>query len=481
MAVIFANEENFIWEEQPQPFNWKFEIDGTDVSDDVLVAEITKASTDTIGSFVLQLNNATGNYTYNGGETFIFYADLADASTKIFEGKVEKVNNDYNRQGYIVLLEGSHVSLSLLDKTITKSYSNTYVSNIVKNLVSEYLSGYTTTNVEDINISATVNWSNRAFLDVMKDLCDLGNCDFYVDDDKDFHFFTKESKLCTTDAISGEKTGNLISLSGFGINTTEVKNNIIVYGQDENGLPIIATSPDATSQTSYGTKDFIINDTDIGTYEEALDRAVIEKDMRKDTKTTGSVVSRWLLGLNPADKLWVSIPDREIHGKYVIRQFTHRFPSLSTTVEIYKKKDRLPELLKKRVQKDLQNQNIINPDEMSDTYNFAFNDTTDLSLTNTAVTQGELVLSSGTSGTAESAARSSDSTITSIRLRVSGQDLGASTFEISANNGVTWDTVSLDQTTTLSSTGKNLKWKATLTSDSDNTYPKMGSLSLAYK
>lgn len=481
MVVATATDQGFVWIEQPQPFNWKYYIGSVDVTSDVIEAETTKIATEAIGSFKLTLNNNAGTYdTYTGNETFTFYADLSGASTKKFHGKIEKVGKKYGGYGHTLEIEGSHVAVSLLDRIVTRSFEKVWVSQILKNIVDAYLPGFTYTNTDTVETKATVNWSNKPFLDCVKDLCKLGNCDFYVDDDRDFHFFESGSKLCTTEAVVGTSNGNMVSIDGLGTNITEIKNRIVVYGEND-GLTIIATAEDLASQSEHGVKEKTIKDTDISTYQEAKDRAEAELAVLKDTNTKGSTESLWLLGLSPGEKMWISIPDKQIHDKYVIRKITHRFPDLFTECEIYEETMRLPQIFKKRIEQEMSSEKIDNPFGMSHTYDFTFDDNTNLSHANTLVREGVLMLDGASPGTCTSTSRTASSNITSICLKIKGQDYGASTFEISADNGSTWETVLVNELHDVISTGKKLRWRVTLVADSDNTYPQINTLSLGYK
>jgi len=482
MAVTYVDESGFVWIRQAMPYNWKFTLDGVDITSDVLEGEVTMVCTNAVGNYKLKLNNNHGAYdNLAGNESFIFYADLANASTKRFSGVVEKMDKELGDMGHTVNLEGSHNAVRMLDITVTQSYEQSPVSEVVKNIIGLYLSDFTDNNVVDVEMAVTVNWANKPFLDCMNDLCRLADCDFYVDDDKDFHFFDSGGILSTTQAVTGTKDGNLRSITGLGEDVTLVKNKVIVYGQGGDGLTIVATAEDSTSQTSYEIKELVVKDTSINTYDEALARAEGELSLLKDTKTAGTVESDWLLTLNPGEKMWISIPERGIHDKYIIKKHTMKFPDLASVCSVYTGRTELADIFKKRIEKEQANQVIDNPFEMNHSYNFSFDDNTNITHVNTKTLDGSLVLSSGTTGTCTSSPRESTTYITQCVLKVTGQDLGSSTFKVSNNNGKTYETITTDSLYSFAGSGKKLLWKVTLLSDSSNTYPMIDSLAILYK
>lgn len=479
-----VTDQGFIWIDEPTPYNWKIEIDSVDRTSDVLSMEVIKISTFAIGSFEITLDNNGGTYdNIVGNEPFIFYADTSDASTEIFEGVIEKIERKLGENGYTIVLKGGHLGVELLNKTVTKSYTDTAISTIISELISAYLPTFTDNNVASITTTATVNWSNKPFLDCMIDLCKLGDCDFYIDNDRDFHVFISGSILNTNEAVTGASNGNLVSMEGFGDDTARVKNKIIVYGEDGDGNTIVATAEDSTSQENYSVKESVIKDTDINTYDDAKERADAELELLKDTHKQGTVLALWMLTLEPGEKLWISVPDREIHDKFIIKKITHNFPDLTTECEIYEEHKRLPQIFKDRIEKDLSTEKIENPHSLEASYNFTFDDDTGLTHSGTETLEGSLVLSAGkTTGTCESTdAREASSNITQIHFKVKGQDYDSSSFYISVNDGYSYEFVTVDSLYTVEGTGKKLKWKVTLASDSNNPKPKINSLAVLYK
>jgi hypothetical protein len=476
MALIFANEENFIWIEQPMPFERTFKLNGTDITTDVIEAEISRVATTSVGTFKAVLNNNDGAYEgVDGNETFEFFADFVDGTTRKFHGKVERAVKS-TTEGHNITLEGVHISHPILDTMVTVSHSGASASDVVKSLI-DSMSGFTYDNVEDVDVEISVNWTNKPIIDCLIDVCIIADCDYYVDDDGDFHFFVKGSKLNTSDAAVGTTEGNLIQFDSFGVNIADVKNKVTAYGEDNEGLTIIATSEDSESQNKNEVREHRIYDTSMDTYEEAVARASAHIVQNKDPNTTGTTQTLWLLNINPGEKMWVSVPEREIHDKYIIRKINYFYPSHNCTCEIYKETKGIAQIFKDNMQKGMAIEKIINPFDMRYSYNFTFDNDTNLAHAGTYTSDGSLL----GAGTCTSSSRETTNNVVKVQLKVIGQDVGVSTFEVSVDDGDTWETVNLNEEFVVGSTGNHLAWRVTLTSDSDNTYPKIDSLSLLYK
>lgn len=269
--MVYITEDGFI--PIPRAFtpDWKVEIIRGDTTDDVssylLYGKYVPMVTEGIGDFEIKLlddTTQTLGSRYTGTETVRIYIDNdITAATKRFEGKVEKVQKIYDDGGYQVKLTGRHISKELLSLMVSKSYTGTAISSILTDLISSYLSGYTTTNIVATTATTTISFVDEPFWDCVKDLCELANYDCYIDNSKDFHFFARNSILCSTQAIY---PAEMMKNEGLGDTTFDVVNRIRVYGASG----IVYTADDLNSQATYGViEGSPISDTSITTYAEA--------------------------------------------------------------------------------------------------------------------------------------------------------------------------------------------------------------------
>lgn len=464
--------KGFIWLPRETPFKVDIKIDSESVKTSSISAEFTKALCPEVGSFKIRLINANGAFTdkYSGRETVQLYGDFVDGTTKIFEGQIDIIK-DVSESYPMLEVSGGHISDDLMNITVTKEYTgNKTCDQILKEIIDTYLTGYTYTNVLSSTESPTIKWSNKPFWNCVEDLCKLAGVskrfDCYVDDDKDFHFFEEESVENNNEAVVWNNT--LISLSGLGEYQLNVKNKIIVYGDDGKGIPIIRQDSDSTSQSSYGKKESVIVDTSISTeeYAEALASANL---LTQKTPTDEGKASCFILpSLNPGEKIWVSYPKMKILKQIKVSQFTHKFPNKMTDVVFYKSKS-IAGVIRDQSLKDIANETIVNPYEMTKSINFTFDDFSKLSAwdTNIEIIDGKIKLSSGTVGTFTSKIFTQVANITQVHLLIVGEKTTEAVFKISTDGTTqTLEEVKPNTLHTLTNPGKDILLKVYLNSAS---------------
>lgn len=444
-------ERGFIWIPREKNTKYSIEIDGVDVTTDVISSEWTRSIIGLESPCKLTLIDTDGFYadTYVGGEVVELLLDFSDGTTSQWKGKLERPKKKFGT-AYTIEVVGSHYQSNLLDITVTEQYDGVLTDDeIFKDLVDKYLTGYTYTNVSAGTITPTVRWDNKPLWDCIVDLCDLSVRDASLDSDKDFHYFDKESIENTTDAIVWGD--NLLEIENLGVDTIDVRNRVIVYGEDDTGLPIVYQTPDTNataSQALFNLKEKVIKDNSIKTYEQAKETGDSELEAQKNTSEKGEIKSLILPDLNPGDMLWVTNPVQKVNGKYRIVKYTHFLPIEQTKVIISKEKT-IPQIFKDRKKAELQLQKITNPYKMTDSYNFTFDNFNqiDQSLSvNTTVFEGylKIIEGGGTTGTMVSSLRTALSDITYVQLKVVGDVLSSTKYYISTDNGDTYNSVELE-------------------------------------
>jgi len=119
-------------------------------------------------------------------------------------------------------------------------------------------------------------------------------------------------------------------------------------------------------------------------------------------------------------------------------------------------------------EKDMALEDITNPYSQDFSFNFDF-DTDDLidsgaSDSNVDVAGGKLVLTSGTSGKMVSVPKTASANVSNASYKITGEDLGNVTVEVSADNGNNYQTLTSNQLSSITSTGRNLRVRVTLES-----------------
>jgi len=450
--------------------------DGTvdDVTADVTDLEVEDYITESIGAFKFTIVNPNNKYTglYNGNEIVRYYKDYAATATTLrFRGRIEKPSY----KGFQLSAEGRSESLKFMTLNVNKNYTATECSVILLYLISSYGSGFTSTNVNASGVTLTVNWSGKPFWDCVKDLCTASGFDCYVDANLDFHFYEQGSVSNATDCVVHGL--NLFDVNDFTPDTSEVRNKIIVIGAEQEGVQILYTAEDSTSQTAYGEKEEIIKDDNVTSYNQAVDAGDYELSIKKDPPIYGSVTCPLMATIQPGERVFISVPDDNLHpGLYLTTGYKDGIDwnngDYKTEVLISKEKRKISKVLSDRVQNENSNKSTnLNPNGLLQAFTFLYN-TDEGTHTNTSISSGYLI-PGAVNGYWTSPERALSSNLSEAYLLMVGDQLDQVTVQVSGNNGVSYQTIAnkgLIAITTAA--GVTLKVKVTFLSTSlwSNTF-----------
>lgn len=457
--------QSFIWIPKPTD-EYSIEIDGVDVTDDAAMgSEFTKALIGFESPCKITLIDSDGAYAdkYVGGETVelkLIRAINGDI-TSIWKGTLEKPKKQFGAS-FTVGIVGSHYQSDLLDITVTAEFTGgTSADNILKSLVDDNLTGYTYTNVAASTVFPTVRWNNKPFYDCVVDLMGLAEIDVFVDEDKDFHSFDKESIDNDDEALVWNDS--LLSIDGLGVDTIDVRNRIIVYGEDEAGMPIVYQAEDAESK--YKIKERVIKDSGIRTYQQAKDLGDAELALLKSPPEKGKANAIFLSDLRLGEMTYIINPIQKVHKRHRVVKYTHVFPAKRTTV-VLQKEETIPDIFKERKNAELASENLVNPFKMTNSYNFSFDNLNNVDETesdNVTVAEGNLNIVTGTSGRMISNARDSTTDITYVHLKVIGDALSGTEYHVSTDDGENYTQINLEQETKVTA-GKKLRLRIDIAS-----------------
>jgi hypothetical protein len=328
-------------------------------------------------------------------------------------------------------------------------------------------------------VNLTVNWYQKPFWDCVKALCTASGFDCYVDASLDFHFFQSGSINNNTEAVVHNM--NLFSIEDFFPDVSKVSNKIIVSGADQEGVQIIYTAEDKTSQNLYGVKELTIKDDNITSYQQAVDVGEFELANRKDPPVSGATTSTLMATIQPGERVFVSDPDNGLEpGMYLTYGYKDEIDwsdgTYTTTLLINKEPRKLSNVMRDRVQQENQTKGTnLNPEGMSQAYTFTYATDTG-NHTNTSISSGYLI-PSAIAGYWISDARTLTRNITTAYLNMNGDQLDQVTVQVSGNNGVDYQTITNKNKITISTAiGTSLIIKVTFAA----TAARVDSLSLLY-
>lgn len=461
---------SYVWVPPTNQALYKLEVirsDGTvdDITADIFKAEIQDGVTDTIGNFSAEVNNGDESRTgiWSGNETFNFYCDYAtSATTKRFSGKIEKVSY----QDHKIKIEGRSHSARLLDITVTKEYSSTETSAIIKDLFDSYATDFTYNNVNTSTTNVTTNFYQKPFWEALQELSRSAGFEVYVDYNKDCHYFTSGSVNNTTEAIV--HTANLIEVGDFAHDYSLIKNRVIVYGAEVEGIQLVKTAQDSASISSNGVKELIIQDGNIVTESLCQEKADSELAKSKDPPLVGDVSSIGLATIQPGEKIRISAPSSNLPPNfYKIISYKHKIEGfMKTTVTIEKEPRKIYHVMRDTISKGQKLSETPNPNEMRYTVLYTF-DSDSGTHSSTQITDGVLKTDGSSTGTWISDTTTAQDGVTAIELRVTGDALSGTTYQISTDGGATYTTIpSLKTQVTGFAPGTSIKLKIVLNSAS---------------
>ena len=456
----------------------------------VIDASCTKTATNNLGSFTIKLANGDGYFLdkFNGGELVKIYTNVTGSfSNPTFVGKIDNVNYGLNTSdGFFVDIDGRDYP-ELIDKTITIRFvlksTDVSLANILYNNYPEFELRFNDgtqwcTATYDL-VNETVVWSpsastfpatlvnistqNTKGWSIITDICTRAGLDCYIDYDE------VNNKWILATFVSGSIVGesgvsygvNLMSLSDYGINTTDISNRIIVYGKEENASILLSTKEDTASQTNLWVKDKVIKDNSLITMDEVSDKASSELISGINLEYRGRLTSLLIENLKPGIKIPIVVPYCNINDYYKVYAFTHHLTHPFTTdVEISKRAIKLVDLFVNQL--DFNSiVDIINRYSMKDAYTIFFdeNDIITGTFNDTEQVDSYLQLSgSNVTGTFTSGILETDYNISTIELRISPvsmPDCATDVYEVSNDGGITFKTISAGTVVNFDNYGSN--------------------------
>ena len=163
---------------------------------------------------------------------------ITDTGTKVFAGYIKTIEEDTDPDSAYYMLYHCECKdyTDLLDRdVVARTYENDTISDIIDDIVDDFAgSGLTTTNVAGTENIVKLVVDYEPPHKVIQALADLVSKDWYVDYDKDIHFFAKEDNAAPfelTDTNGKYVKGSL----KIRRDSTQIKNKIIVRGGEYEG------------------------------------------------------------------------------------------------------------------------------------------------------------------------------------------------------------------------------------------------------
>ncbi len=213
-----------------------------------LTSQVDKAS--------FQIKSANKAYSPQVSDT----VEILDGSTKIFGGEIIRVS-DANLSvpdGIVYRVECVEYEFGLQNITFAETYENETIEDIIKDMFDKYVSGYTYAGVSSTFEIEKIVFNNITVIQALKRLAEIVKYEFYVDADKDLHFFqkfTNSAPFNLTDTDSYSIKGSLdIRFDG-----SQIANAVKVRGGEYDGSTFEEVKTAGAGQKSFETKNKMSN------------------------------------------------------------------------------------------------------------------------------------------------------------------------------------------------------------------------------
>lgn len=205
-------------------------INGVNRTADVVAQspKISDAINDQVNTLTLGLVDRSSSGIPSNDEEVII---LLDGGEKIFGGYITKVSMTKQSQGYVLASIECVDYVRILDKNLVhKTYEDMTDAEIIMDIVNTYCSGsgITTTNViEGVTIDQ-ISFNYLQPSQVLRKICDLTGRNWYIDYDKDIHYFPLTTDSAPFDITDSSGT-NFFNLK-INKDATQLKNRVYVRG-----------------------------------------------------------------------------------------------------------------------------------------------------------------------------------------------------------------------------------------------------------
>lgn len=176
-------------------------------------------------------------------------------AVKIFGGTITSIKETEISSADGLMFEVSAVDYTFLldSKLVSETYSSQTVAYIINDILTKYASGFTSVNVASTFTITKIVFNQIPISQCIKRLADILRYDWYVDETKDIHFFSKFTNSAPYNLT--DTSGNYVNQSlERDIDGTQLANTVKVRGGEYDG----ATYTDKITVNGNNSKSFLL-------------------------------------------------------------------------------------------------------------------------------------------------------------------------------------------------------------------------------
>lgn len=163
---------------------------------------------------------------------------MLDGATRIFAGLITEIRQEIDGLAKYHLIMCKDYTQLLDRQLVSKTYTAQTVSAIVADIISTYTTGFTVTNVVGTDTVQKIVFNYMTVSQALQKLSEtLGNYDWYVDYNKDIHFFPN-AYIVAPFTITDSNQNLVWNSLKFDQVNHQIRNDIIVRGGTVNGTAV---------------------------------------------------------------------------------------------------------------------------------------------------------------------------------------------------------------------------------------------------
>jgi hypothetical protein len=225
-------------------------------------------------NFTLWDNDGNARPT-QGDEVQVFYKSSASATPdKIFGGEITEMPQIEQSGGsstYSYEIQCNDYSIRLKQKLVTQDYTNQTAKAIIQDLVDNYATEFSYNNVETGLTVSFISFNYKPVDDCIREIAEVTGYDWYVDEDRDIHFFASTTNTAPYTITDNPATSGNYNDLVINVDKSQYRNRIIVQGgfffSDDYTQDNVADGDQTSFQADY--EPFVADSGNIEVYVDA--------------------------------------------------------------------------------------------------------------------------------------------------------------------------------------------------------------------
>lgn len=326
--------------------NIAISIAGTDRTDDIVFDSLAK--NDAVNEEKDTLNFRVYKYGTHGfvpaaGQEVIMTID----SVKEFAGAITKVSKSI-QAGNMVVYEAECCDYSqyLNRELVLERYDNQTVDYIINDIITKYSPEFTVNNVNCNIIIKTMLFNRMTVSECLEKLSKETNYYWYIDYDKDIHFF-EQNENAAPFSITDSNKKHIKGTLKITDDLSQIRNTVTIRGSEERGEVRTESYVGAAGQTTFPLANKFAELPAVAVDSASVDVGVDYIDKEADYDCFWSYANKSLrfkadmdgkevaiTGI-PMFPILIKIPDAESIGQYGVYEFFKEDKSITSRSEAY--------------------------------------------------------------------------------------------------------------------------------------------------